>query len=169
MIPRTKLNHQITAPEVRVVNESGEQVGVMKTSQALELAREHGLDLVEIAPMAKPPVVKIIDFAKFKYQQKKALTQAKKNATKTQVKTLWLTVRIGEHDMQIKAKKVDEFLTDGDMVRVELRMRGREQAFPDIARQNFEKFLKMINVSHKIEVPVKRLGPTFSLTIAPSK
>ncbi len=169
MIPRTRLNHQITAPEVRVVNEEGDQIGVMKTGQALELARENGLDLVEIAPMAKPPVVKIIDFAKFKYQQKKALTQAKKNATKTQVKTLWLTMRIGEHDMQIKAKKVDEFLADGDMVRIELRMRGREQAFPDIARTNFEKFLKLITAPHKIEVPVKRLGGTFALTISPSK
>jgi translation initiation factor IF-3 len=169
VIPRTRLNHQINAPEVRVVNEQGEQIGVMKTSEALKIAMDNGLDLVEIAPQALPPVVKVIDFAKFKYQQKKAQTLAKKNATKTQVKTLWITMRIGEHDMQIKAKKVDEFLTDGDMVRVELRMRGREQAFPDIARQNFEKFLKMITVAHKIEVPIKRLGPTFALTIAPSK
>ncbi len=169
MIPKTRLNHQITAPEVRVVNEEGQQVGVMKTSQALELAREHGLDLVEIAPQAKPPVVKIIDFAKFKYQQKKALSQAKKNTKKTEVKTLWLTMRIGEHDMQIKAKKVDEFLADGDMVRIELRMKGREQAFPDIARQNLEKFIKLLTQSYKVEVPIKRLGGTFALTIAPSK
>ena len=169
MLPRTKLNHQISSPELRVVNEEGEQIGIMKTSQALALARENGLDLVEIAPMAKPPVAKIIDFAKFKYQQKKALTQAKKNTKKTEVKTLWLTMRIGEHDMQIKAKKVDEFLGDGDLVRIELRMKGREQAFPDIARQNFDKFLKMISLPHKIEVPVKRLGGTFALTISPSK
>lgn len=169
MIPKTRLNHQITAPEVRVVNEEGQQVGVMKTSQALELAREHGLDLVEIAPQAKPPVVKIIDFAKFKYQQKKALSQAKKNTKKTEVKTLWLTMRIGEHDMQIKAKKVDEFLADGDMVRIELRMKGREQAFPDIARQNLEKFIKLLTQTYKVEVPIKRLGGTFALTIAPSK
>jgi translation initiation factor IF-3 len=169
VIPRTRLNHQITAPEVRVVNEEGDQIGVMKTGQALELALKNGLDLVEIAPMAKPPVVKIIDFAKFKYQQKKALTQAKKNTKKTEVKTLWLTMRIGEHDMQIKAKKVDEFIADGDMVRIELRMRGREQAFPDIARQNFEKFLKLISATYKVEVPIKRLGGTFALTIAPSK
>lgn len=169
MIPRTRLNHQISAPEVRVVNEEGEQIGVMKTGQALELARENGLDLVEIAPMAKPPVVKIIDFAKFKYQQKKALTQAKKNTKKTEVKTLWITMRIGEHDMQIKAKKVDEFLLDGDMVRIELRMRGREQAFPDIAKQNFDKFLKLISQPYKLEVPIRRLGGTFALTITPSK
>ncbi|MBL8029970.1 MAG: translation initiation factor IF-3 [Candidatus Doudnabacteria bacterium] len=169
MIPKTRLNHQISVPEVRVVNEEGQQVGVMKTSQALELARENGLDLVEIAPQAKPPVVKIIDFAKFKYQQKKALTQAKKNTKKTEVKTLWLTMRIGEHDMQIKAKKVDEFLAEGDMVRIELRMRGREQAFPEIARQNLEKFIKLFTQPYKTEVPIKRLGGTFALTIAPSK
>lgn len=169
MLPKTRLNHQITAPEVRVVNEEGQQVGVMKTGQALALARENGLDLVEIAPMAKPPVVKIIDFAKFKYQQKKALTEAKKHTKKTEVKTLWITMRIGEHDMQVKAKKIDEFLTDGDLVRIELRMKGREQAFPDIARQNLTKFLTFISVPYRIDVPVKRLGGTFGIIIAPSK
>lgn len=169
MIPRTRLNHQITAPELRVVNEEGEQVGVMKTGQALELARQNGLDLVEIAPMAKPPVAKIIDFAKFKYQQKKAITQAKKNTKKTEVKTLWLTMRIGEHDMQIKAKKIDEFLLEGDLARVELRMRGREQAFPDLARQQLQKFLTFITQPYKIDVPIKRLGSTFAVMIAPGK
>lgn len=169
MLPKIRLNHQITSPELRVVNEEGEQVGVMKTGQALELARQNGLDLVEIAPMAKPPVAKIIDFAKFKYQQKKALTQAKKHSKKTEVKTLWLTVRIGEHDMLIKAKKIDEFLSEGDLVRVELRMKGREQAFLDIARQQLEKLMAMLKSPHKIEVPIRRLGGTFSITIAPSK
>lgn len=169
MIQRTRINHQINAPEVRVLSELGEQVGVMKTGQALELARQNGMDLVEIAPQAKPPVCKIIDFAKFKYQQKKALTLARKNTKKTEVKTVWLTARIGEHDMQIKAKKVVEFLTDGDLVRIELRMRGREQAFGDIARQSLEKFLTFISAAYRVEVPIKRMGGTFALTIAPSK
>lgn len=166
---KVRLNHQINAPEVRVINEGGEQIGVMKTGEALKLALEHGLDLVEIAPQARPPVVKIIDFAKFKYQQKKAESLQKKNAKKTEVKTIWISVRISDHDMQIKAKKVADFLGEGDLVRIELRMRGREQAFADLGRQNLQKFLTFISHPYKIEVPLKRMGGTFSLTVSPSK
>ena len=166
---KTRVNHQITASEVRVINESGEQIGIMKLSEALRLAQEHGLDLVEIASHASPPVVKIIDFAKFKYQQKKAETLQKKNAKKTEVKTIRISMRISDHDMGIKAKKVSEFLTDGDLVRLELRMRGREQAFGELAKQNLEKFLKLIEAPHRIEIPLKRMGGTFSVVVASAK
>jgi len=166
---KTKVNHQITAPEVRVVNEEGHQVAIMKTSEALKLAIENGLDLVEISPQARPPVVKIIDFAKFKYQQKKAEQQQKKNAKKTEVKTIWISVRISDHDMEIKAKKVTEFLTDGDVVKIELRMRGREQAYGDLGRQQLIKFLTFITHPYRTEVPIKRMGGTWSVFIAPSK
>ncbi|MDR3642560.1 MAG: translation initiation factor IF-3 [Candidatus Doudnabacteria bacterium] len=166
---KVSLNHQIKAPTLRIVNEQGEQVGVMKLSEALALAHEHGLDLVEIAPNAKPPVAKLIDFAKFKYQQKKLEQQQKKNAHKTEVKTIWISVRISEHDMEIKAGKVSEFLNDGDIVKIELRMRGREQAFGDLGRQNLQKFLTFIKLPYRIEVPLKRMGGTWSLTVAPAK
>ncbi len=166
---KTRLNHQIKAPTLRVVNEEGQQVGVMKTSEALALALEHGLDLVEVSPLANPPVAKLIDFAKFKYQQKKIEQLQKKNAKKTEVKTIWLSVRISEHDMQIKAKKVSEFLADGDLVRVELRMRGREQAHGELGRDQLQAFLTHITNPYKIEVPVKRMGGTWSLTLSPGK
>ena len=166
---RARINQQIRALEVRVVTEDGEQLGVMKLSQALSLALEHGLDVVEVAPTALPPVVKIIDFAKFKYQQKKAENQAKKKSKKTEVKTIWLSTRIGKHDMEVKAKKVDEFLAEGDVIKIELRMRGLEQAFPDLAKQQLDIFLKMVNLTYKVEMPVKKLGPTFAVVIAPSK
>lgn len=164
---KTRVNHQITAPEVRVINDQGEQVSVMKLGDALRLAQEHGLDLVEIASHANPPVVKIIDFAKFKYQQKKAETLQKKNTKKTEVKTIRIGMRISEHDMGIKAKKVSEFLSEGDLVKLELRMRGREQAFGDLGRQNLEKFLKFIEFPHRVEVSMKRMGGTFSVVVAP--
>jgi translation initiation factor IF-3 len=141
----------------------------MKTSEALKLALEHGLDLVEVSPLAKPPVVKLIDIAKFRYQQKKLEQQQKKKAKKTEVKTIWLSVRISDHDMEIKAKKVSEFLSDGDLVKVELRMRGREQAFGDIAQKQLQNFLTHITQPYRVEVPVKRMGGTFSVTVAPSK
>jgi translation initiation factor IF-3 len=138
----------------------------MKLSEALNLAHEHGLDLVEVSPLANPPVVKLIDFAKFRYQQKKLEQQQKKNAKKTEVKTIWISVRISEHDMEIKANKVTEFLQDGDLVKIELRMRGREQAYGDLGRQNLEKFLTYIKTPYRTEVPVKRMGGTFSTFIA---
>jgi translation initiation factor IF-3 len=166
---KTLVNHQIKAATVRVVNEQGEQIGVMSLSQALTLAQEHGLDVVEVSPNAQPPVVKLIDFAKFKYQQKKLEQQQKKNAKKTEVKTIWISMRISEHDMEIKANKISEFLAEGDLVKIELRMRGREQAYGDLGRQNLEKFLKFITHPYKIEVPMKRMGGTFSLTVVPSK
>ena len=166
---KTRLNHQITAPEIRLLNEEGRQIAVLKTSEALKLALEHNLDLVEIQPLAKPPVVKLIDFAKFKYQQKKLEQQQKKHLKKTEVKTIWISTRISEHDMQIKAKKVNSFLSEGNLVKIELRMRGREQAYGDLGRQQLEKFLRIISVPYRTDVPLKRMGPTFSVTIAPSK
>ena len=166
---KTRINHQIRASQVRLVNEEGQQVGVMTLSAALQLGHDNGLDLVEVSPNANPPVVKLIDFAKWKYQQKKLLQQQKKNAKKTEVKTIWISMRISDHDMEIKANKVSDFLNEGDLVRVELRMRGREQAFGNLGQQTMQKFLKFVKASHKIEVPLKRLGGTFALTLAPSK
>ena len=166
---KVRLNHQIKAPTLRVISEEGEQVGIMKTSEALALAQENGLDLVEVSPVAQPPVAKLIDFAKYKYQQKKMEQQQKKKAKKTEVKTIWLSVRISEHDMQIKANKVMEFLGDGDLVRIELRMRGREQAYGELGRQQLANFLKILTTPNRIEVPMKRMGGTWSVTVAPTK
>jgi len=166
---KTKVNHQIKAATLRIINDEGQQIGVMPLSEALALALEHGLDLVEVSPNANPPVAKLIDFAKFRYQQKKIEQQQKKNAKKTEVKTIWISVRISEHDMQIKAKKVTEFLTDGDLVRIELRMRGREQAYGELGHKQLQHFLTFITAPFRVEVPLKRMGGTFSLTVAPSK
>jgi translation initiation factor IF-3 len=166
---KTRVNHQIKAASLRVINEEGQQIGLMSTSQALQLAFDNGLDLVEVAPNANPPVAKLIDFAKFKYQQKKAESLQKKNAKKTEVKTIWISVRISDHDAGIKAKKVESFLAEGNLARIELRMRGREQAYGELGRQRLEKFLKLIVQPHRIEIPLKRMGGTFSVTIAPNK
>lgn len=166
---RNKLNHQITAPEVRVIGEDGAQVGVMKTSEALAMALEQGLDLIEVSPLAKPPVAKLMDAAKYRYQQKKLEQQQKKKAKKTEVKTMWLSVRISGHDMTIKAKKVDEFLAEGDMVKVDLRMRGREQAHGDLAQRQLETFLTHVSHPFRTESPIKRMGNTFSTLIVPTK
>ncbi len=166
---KTRANHQIKAPILRVISEDGKQVGILKLTEALALAEEYGLDLIEVSPVANPPVAKLIDLAKFRYQQKKMEQMQKKKAKKTEVKTIWISMRISEHDMQIKAKKISDFLQDGDLVRIELRMRGREQAYGELGRQNLVKFLTFISEPHRIEVPIRRMGGTYSLTVAPSK
>jgi translation initiation factor IF-3 len=168
-VQKTRVNHQIKAATVRVISEEGKQIAVMKLSEALTLANEHGLDLVEVSPLANPPVCKLIDIAKFRYQQKKMEQQQKKNAKKIELKTIWISMRISEHDMQIKAGKVSEFLNEGNVVKVELRMRGREQAFGDLGYKHLQKFLTFIAAAHRIEVPTKRMGGTWSITVAPSK
>jgi translation initiation factor IF-3 len=168
-LQKSRINHQITAPEVRVITDDGGQVGIMKLSAALQLAEEHGLDLVEVSPNAKPPVTKLIGYDKFRYQQKKMEQQQRKKAKKIEVKTVRLSTRIGVHDMQVKARQTIGFLGEGDLVKVELRMRGREQAFVDVAEKQITAFLALVTVPYRVESPVKRLGPTLTTTLAPSK
>lgn len=166
---KTRINRQITAPEIRLLNDIGEQLGVMPIAQALALADEHGLDLVEVSPQAQPPVVKLISFDKFKYQQKKAEQLQKKRVKKVEVKTIRLSAKIAAHDIATKAKRADEFLQDGDWVKLELRMRGREQAFLDVAHKQLESFKAAITLPYRIEVPAKKAGNTISTTLAPTK
>jgi translation initiation factor IF-3 len=168
-LQKTRINHQIQAKELRLVNEDGEQIGLFSLSEALKLAAEHGLDLVEVSPNANPPVAKVIDFAKYRYQQKKVEQQQKKKVKKVEVKTIRLSVRISDHDVSTKAKQADEFLSDGDLVRVELRMRGREQAFLDLAEKQVKHFHSKLTSPSRVEVPLRRMGNTMSMTLAPAK
>jgi translation initiation factor IF-3 len=168
-LQKTRINRQITAPEVRLLNDVGEQLGILPIKEAIALAEEHGLDLVEVSPQAKPPVVKIISFDKFRYQQKKMEQQQKKRVKKVEVKTIRLSAKIAAHDIATKAKRADEFLLDGDWVKLELRMRGREQAFLDVAHQQLESFKAALTAPYRIEVPPKKAGNTIGMTIAPTK
>ncbi|MDQ3018293.1 MAG: translation initiation factor IF-3 [bacterium] len=166
---QSRVNHQIQAPEVRLINDEGEQLGIIKLNEALKLADEHGLDLVEISPNAKPPVVKLISYDKFKYQQKKLEQQQKKKVKKIEVKTVRLSVKIAGGDLMTKARQTDGFLEDGDWVKVELRMRGREQAFIEVAQKQIQTFRDALTVPYRIEVEAKKMGNTLSMTIAPTK
>ncbi len=166
---KTRINKQITAPEVRLLNDEGEQLGIISIDKALALAEEHGLDLIEISPNAKPPVVKLMAFDKFKYQQKKLEQQQKKKVKKVEVKTIRLSTKIALGDIQNKSKKADEFLSDGDWVKLELRMRGREQAFISVAEKQLETFITALTVPYRVEVEKKKAGNTLSMTIAPTK
>lgn len=161
---KTRTNNQIRVPEVRVIDEDGQQLGVMKTSEALALAEERGLDLVEVSPQAQPPVVKLINFDKYRYHQRKLEQQQKKKIKKIDVKGVRLSLRISEHDMSIKAKKASEFLEEGHKVKVDLLMRGREQAHPEMGFEVIKKFLNFVP-SYSTEVPAKRQGPFISTLI----
>lgn len=162
---KTRTNNQIRVPEVRVIDENGNQLGIMKTSEAISLAQERGFDLVEVSPQAKPPVTKFINFDKFRYQQKKLEQQQKKKLKKVELKNIRISLRISDHDLSIKAKKALEFLDEGHKIKVDLQMRGREQAHPELAFDVVKKFLNLVPM-HIVESPSKRQGSIISTVIA---
>lgn len=128
----TRLNGAIQAPELRVIDEDGKQLGVLSRREALQLAEERELDLVEISPDANPPVVKIVDWGKYNYQRTKQLQQAKKNAKALEVKQMRFGLKIGEHDLQVKLGKVSDFLQEGHKVKLTVVYRGRELAHREL-------------------------------------
>lgn len=139
----------------------------MKTSEALGLALEQELDLVEISPTANPPVVKLLDYDKFRYQQEKIVREAKKKVRKITLKGIRLSVRIGEHDLDFKAKQTIGFITEGNKVKVDVVMRGREQAHPELAFELIKKFQSKINIPCTAEAGPSRMGNTVSVILGP--
>ncbi len=123
---QASFNERIRAREVRLIDEDGKQLGIVPTSEALRVARERELDLVEISPKATPPVAKIMDYGKFKYQLAKKAHEARKKQTVIQVKEMKLGLKIEEHDLQVKLRHIKEFLTEGDKCKLTIMFRGRE-------------------------------------------
>lgn len=142
-------------------------LGIMSTAEALLQARSLGLDLIEISPKANPPVVKMLSFDKFRYQQEKALAAQKKKQKKVEVKGIRLSVRIGAHDLEFKAGKADKFLSRGDKVKIDMLLRGREKANIDFAVEVIKKFLAAVKTSYVIEQEPKRLGSFITVVIGP--
>jgi translation initiation factor IF-3 len=130
--PRT--NRQIRVPEVRIIDEEGQQLGVMPIEEALRRAEEAGLDLIEVAASATPPVCRIADVGKFRFEQDKRARDAKKNQHVSEVKEVRLRPRTDEHDLQVRIRAARRFLEDGHKVKVEVRFRGREASHPEVAR-----------------------------------
>ena len=135
---------------MRVVDETGKNLGIMPREAALKLAQEKGLDLVEIAPTAQPPVAKIINFDKFRYQKEKELKKQKLIQKTGELKQVRISSRIAKNDLEIKAKKIEEFLKKDYKVEIILQLKGRERYNKDWARYKLEEFLKMIGVEYKI-------------------
>ena len=152
------INEQIRDKEVRVIGENGEQLGVMSAKEAFKLAREAELDLVKIAPTAKPPVCKIIDYGKYKYEQTRKEKEAKKKQKVTEVKEIRLSPNIDANDLNTKANQARKFLSKGDKVKVALRFRGREMAHMGISKQILDDFYSKVEDVAVIEKPAKLEG-----------
>lgn len=155
---RLRVNEQIMAPEVMVIDSNGENRGAMDTAAALALAREQEADLVEVSPLATPPVCKITDFGKLQYRQAKQEQQARAKQKKVEIKGIRIGFRTDTHDLLFKKTQAEKFLMKGSKVRVEIVLRGREKAMYEKAKENLRQFLGSIAVPHRFEEEVKR-GP----------
>ena len=142
-------------------------LGIMPVAEAIALARDQGLDLIEVSPKANPPVAKILSYDKFRYQQEKARAAQAKKQKKIEVKGIRLSVRIGAHDLAFKAATADKFMSRGDKVKIDMLLRGREKANIDFAIEVIKKFLAAVKVPYVTEQEPKRLGNFINIVIAP--
>ena len=152
------INEQIRDKEVRVVGEDGEQLGIMSAKDAMKIAREANLDLVKIAPQAKPPVCKVIDYGKYRYELARKEKEAKKKQKTMDVKEIRLSPNIDENDLNTKAGQARKFLSNGDKVKVTLRFRGREMAHMGMSKQILDKFYEKVEDVAVVEKPAKLEG-----------
>lgn len=153
-----RINDNIRADEIRVIDAEGEMQGVMTVKQALVLAEEAGLDLVEVSPHAKPPVCKILDFGKYKYEQQKKANEARKKQKVTDVKEVKISPRIEKHDYDVKMRNARKFLGNGDKVKVTMRFRGREMAHKEIGLDILNKMQEELADVGKVDLKPKMEG-----------
>lgn len=163
------INEQIRDREVRLISEDGEQLGIMSSKDAMKLAKEANLDLVKISPTAKPPVCKIIDYGKFKYEQARKDKEAKKKQKVTDVKEIRLSPNIDQNDLDTKANQARKFLTKGDKVKVALRFRGREMAHMGMSRQILDAFYAKVEDIAVVEKPAKLEGRSMIMFLTEKK
>jgi translation initiation factor IF-3 len=165
--PQIRINHRIRVPEVRVVLDDGTMLGVMTTQEALRKAEERNLDLVEINPKSNPPVCKILDFGKYKYEEKKRASDAKKKQTVVELKEVKLRPKTDDHDLEVKLRAARRFLTSGNKVKFTVRFRGREITHPERARMQLDWIMEHIADLANLEQRPTMEGRTMSLIIAP--
>ena len=164
-----RINEKISAKEVRLINHDGSQLGIMQTSAALDLAYEAGFDLVEISPNAVPPVCKIMDYGKFRFESDKKEKEAKKKQQIVEVKEVQLSCRIDTHDFETKAGHAVRFLKGGDKVKVVVRFRGREMAHIEIGKELLDKFAETVSEFGSVDKPPVFEGRNMTMFIAPVK
>jgi translation initiation factor IF-3 len=163
-----RINEQIRSREVRLIRDGGEEPqGIMSVSQALELAKEAGLDLVEVAPQAVPPVVKILNFGKFRFENEKKLRDSKKKQKLLKLKEIRMQPKIDDHDLDFKSKHIKEFLSEGNKVKVTIRFRGRELAHTELGFDVMKDVLSRIEGEYVMDKPPAMEGRFMSMVLSP--
>ena len=162
-----RLNERIRAQEVRLIDENGAQLGVMPTQHALQIARERNYDLIEVAPNAQPPVCRIMDYGKHKYEQAKRERETRRKSKTSEVRLLRMKPQIGEHDLDIKIRKLKQLLGEGDKVRISLRFRGREMSRPELGRQLLDRIAESLEDVAQVEGAVRREGRMMNMMLSP--
>lgn len=169
LIPYYRTNERIKAQEIRLIDENGAMVGIVKKEQALAMAEEVGLDLIEISPKAQPPVCKIMDYGSFKYQREKESRAQKQKQKATEMKGIRLSLRIGKHDKEVRLKQAKKFLGNNNKIKIELILKGRERQYINQAKENMNAFIKELGEEVKIEQSFARQGGRLSIVITPEK
>lgn len=155
-LQQPRINQQIRANELRVIGSKGENLGVLTLEEALKKAEKLGFDLIEISPNTTPPVVKIADFGRYQYEENKKSKQTKKSHS-TEVKTVQVKLATGDHDLSLKAKRVSEWLSDGDRVKVNLFLPGRAKYLDEkFLKERIDRMLKFVSVDYKVADPAKK-------------
>ena len=154
------VNEKIQAEQVRLIDDENQMIGVIPTRKAIMMAKEQNLDLVCVSPKANPPVARIMNYGNFKYQQEKIFKKQKAQQKKSDTKAIRLTPRIGKHDLDVRLKQANKFLTKGDKVNIEVILKGRERQHPEIAKEVIENFIKQLKqeLEINIEQEVKKQG-----------
>ncbi len=164
-----RVNEQIRIPKIRLIDETGEMVGVVTVAEGLRRAEAAGLDLVEVSPGAEPPVCKILNYGKYKYEMQKKANEARKKQKVIEVKEIKIRPTIGDHDYEVKLKAAKRFLEDEDKVKVTLRLRGRELAHVDLALQVLHRFKADLAEFAKVEQEPKMEGKQAIMMLVPAK
>ncbi|MCY3873012.1 MAG: translation initiation factor IF-3 [Rhodobacteraceae bacterium] len=164
-----RVNERIIAPEIRLIGPDGQNVGVVHPERGIELAHESGLDLVEISPTANPPVCKVMDYGKFKYERQKRESEARKKQKTIEVKEVKFRPNTDSHDFDVKMRNVMRFLSNGDKVKVTMRFRGREMAHQNLGLAVLDRVAETVGLAGKIEIMPKLEGRQMVMVIGPSK
>jgi translation initiation factor IF-3 len=166
---QTRVNERIRIREVRLIDEEGQQVGIVPTREAMEMARSKGLDLVEVAPNAVPPVARIMDYGKFRYEQSRKERESRRHQHVIELKEVRIRPKIDEHDLETKGRQAAKFLDGGDKVKLTVLFRGREMAHPDIGRGLLDQLADLLRTHGTIEQPPRLEGRTMTMTFNPLK
>ena len=163
-----RINREIKAKEVRLINYNGENAGVVSLAEALKIAQEVGLDLIEISPQVTPPVCKVLDYGKYKYEMQKKKNEAKKNQKVVSIKELKLRPMIDTHDYEVKVKQAKKFLAQGDKVKFTMRYKGREMSANDLGKEILNKLLEDLDGLCKVDSATKMEGKQMFMIVSPA-